>query len=391
MERIASRLGDRNISINVNDPDLQDRKWQLDSNIRRNIVDITGYEFLPVGEEQDPDDPKPIFELPQIGITGLHPIGSGDIYYYHGNHLGSTAFVTDQTQTIVQGFLYAPFGEITNEYNNSFGSSVLPKYSFNAKELDEETGFYYYEARYYAPPMFTSRDRLFEKYPFMSPYGYCMNNPIKYIDPSGDSVIITGDDEKMINKAMRQLARQSSNLKFMRNSATGGISVTGEAKTEKEVYMKNIIQSNDVIVIVNVQDNPIINYNGKKYKMTEGGGAHMGVSHIYEYDNKEQLIRTIAEATHFVNITRFLEADGNGELLWHEIAEGFECGIITLNNGVPNSIYGNKDNKVYTEAHEKVNLIFCGEVESYDYYYSGGIFSRSYYYINRDKCKCIGQ
>ena len=59
-ERIASRLGNQNLPINVNDPELQDRKDQLDSNIRRNIADITGYEFLPVGEEQDPDDPKHI-------------------------------------------------------------------------------------------------------------------------------------------------------------------------------------------------------------------------------------------------------------------------------------------------------------------------------------------
>jgi RHS repeat-associated protein len=57
---------------------------------------------------------------------------------------------------------------------------------FNAKELDEESGMYYYEARYYAPPTFISRDPLFEKYPFMSPYAYCANNPVKYIDPDGN-------------------------------------------------------------------------------------------------------------------------------------------------------------------------------------------------------------
>ena len=38
-------------------------------------------------------------------------------------------------------------------------------YAFNAKELDEENGMYYYSARYYAPPTFISRDPLFEKYP----------------------------------------------------------------------------------------------------------------------------------------------------------------------------------------------------------------------------------
>ena len=61
----------------------------------------------------------------------------------------------------------------------------LPKYSFNAKELDEETGFYYYEARYYKPPVFTSRDPMMEQKPWLSPYHYCSNNPVGRIDPSG--------------------------------------------------------------------------------------------------------------------------------------------------------------------------------------------------------------
>jgi RHS repeat-associated protein len=56
---------------------------------------------------------------------------------------------------------------------------------FNAKELDEENGMYYYGARYYAPPMFISKDPLFEKKPWMSPYSYCRNNPMNRIDPTG--------------------------------------------------------------------------------------------------------------------------------------------------------------------------------------------------------------
>ena len=60
-----------------------------------------------------------------------------DIFYYHTNHLGSTAYVTDHKQNITQGFLYAPFGEITTEYAPMWQNGTLPKYSFNAKELDE--------------------------------------------------------------------------------------------------------------------------------------------------------------------------------------------------------------------------------------------------------------
>ena len=98
---------------------------------------------------------------------------------------GSTAFVTDANATITQGFLYAPFGEIVSEYQGIAPNSALPNYTFNAKELDEETGMYYYEARYMAPPTFISRDPLFEQKPWLSPYHYCSNNPVGRVDPTG--------------------------------------------------------------------------------------------------------------------------------------------------------------------------------------------------------------
>ena len=86
--------------------------------------------------------------------------------------------------SLTQGFVYAPFGEITTEFNASFGNGIIPNYTFNAKELDEETGMYYYEARYYQPPVFVSRDAMFEKYFWMSPYHYCSNNPMNKVDPT---------------------------------------------------------------------------------------------------------------------------------------------------------------------------------------------------------------
>ncbi|MBP5412952.1 MAG: RHS repeat-associated core domain-containing protein, partial [Bacteroidales bacterium] len=166
-------------------------------------------------------------ETPSVEITSLHPNNAtSNIYYYHTNHLGSTAYVTDNNATITQGFLYAPFGEITTEYNATFGNDIIPKYSFNAKELDEETGMYYYEARYYKPPVFTSRDAMFEKYFWMTPYAYCANNPVKYVDPSGrdfDPVVdeknktitikatycTTNADKKRLKKALKMWNNQS--------------------------------------------------------------------------------------------------------------------------------------------------------------------------------------
>ena len=117
--------------------------------------------------------------------TTYYSMRDKGFFYYHPNHLSSTMYVTDVQQSVVQSFLYAPYGEIISEYNTHVMGEAFPKYSFNAKELDEETGMYYYEARYYAPPVFTSRDPLFEKYFWITPYAYCANNPVKYVDPTG--------------------------------------------------------------------------------------------------------------------------------------------------------------------------------------------------------------
>ena len=65
--------------------------------------------------------------------------------------------------------------------------------SSTGKERDSETGFSYFGARYYDSDILTgwlSVDPLADKYPSLSPYNYCALNPIKVIDPNGDSCAI---------------------------------------------------------------------------------------------------------------------------------------------------------------------------------------------------------
>ena len=58
---------------------------------------------------------------------------------------------------------------------------------FNGKELDEETGLYYFGARYYNPKyvLWYGTDPLQEKYPWVSSYCYTMGNPVIYYDEDG--------------------------------------------------------------------------------------------------------------------------------------------------------------------------------------------------------------
>jgi RHS repeat-associated protein len=107
-----------------------------------------------------------------------------NIRLYHVDHLGSTSLVTDIDGEITQHVAYIPYGEIFVEQRN--GSWNTP-YLFNAKELDEETGLYYYGARYLDPThaAWLSVDPLFEKYVGMTPYGYCAGNPVKMVAQMG--------------------------------------------------------------------------------------------------------------------------------------------------------------------------------------------------------------
>ena len=105
-------------------------------------------------------------------------------FYYHPDHLGSSSYITNLDGEVAQHIEYVPFGEVfIEERNNTWNTPYL----FNAKEFDEETGMYYYGARYYEPrlSLWMSTDPMQEKYSNISTYCYVSNNPIKYIDIVG--------------------------------------------------------------------------------------------------------------------------------------------------------------------------------------------------------------
>ncbi len=93
---------------------------------------------------------------------------------------------------------YFAFGEtFIEEHKNSHNSP----YKFNGKELDEESGLYYYGARYYDSriSIWASVDPLVEK--TFSSYGYCNLNPVNLIDPTGmSSEDPPSDKQKALSK-----------------------------------------------------------------------------------------------------------------------------------------------------------------------------------------------
>jgi RHS repeat-associated protein len=107
-------------------------------------------------------------------------------FYYHPDHLGNSAFITDASGEVYQHLEYFPFGEtFIGEHSNQQRTPYL----YNGKELDDETGLYYYGGRYYDPvtSIWENVDPSWDLPTEIStsPYAYVQDNPITYVDPDG--------------------------------------------------------------------------------------------------------------------------------------------------------------------------------------------------------------
>ena len=85
------------------------------------------------------------------------------------------------------------------------GGDYATRYKFNGKELDPQTGYYYFGARYYDPVVsrWLSIDPLAERYPGFSPYNYTANNPVMLVDPDGRK--FTNNAWKWVNKLINYM------------------------------------------------------------------------------------------------------------------------------------------------------------------------------------------
>ena len=109
-------------------------------------------------------------------------ISNNNIYYYHNDHLGTPKVITDESQTVVWQASHLPFG-LANITTNTIENNIR----FPGQYFDVETNLHYNYFRDYDP----SIGRYIQSDPIglnggINTYGYAYQNPIRYIDPTGE-------------------------------------------------------------------------------------------------------------------------------------------------------------------------------------------------------------
>jgi|GEM_PF-4255439 len=154
-----------------------DRLYQLQIGVYKDC--ITKHIF--VGET------RIVSKITYEDLVNNAEVEQSNTYFYHPDHLGSSNIITDNNGYEYEHLEYTPYGETWFEESQE---PMLNKiaYKFTGKELDTETGLYYFGARYYDPKTsrWISADPIYDGVrDGLSIYMYCRNNPIIYHDPNG--------------------------------------------------------------------------------------------------------------------------------------------------------------------------------------------------------------
>ena len=128
-------------------------------------------------------------------------------------------------------------------------------HTFSAKERDPETGLSYFGSRYYSSDLsiWLSVDPMSDKYPSLSPYVYCADNPVRLVDPNGEEIYVgdfiynngklyskDGKEFVPINNSFEEKALQSLNT--LRGTKKGNELMTPfEGNTGKDVRIIDAI------------------------------------------------------------------------------------------------------------------------------------------------------
>ena len=254
--------------------------------------------------------------LTEEGYVNL--TGTQQYHYYLKDHQGNNRAVINQGGTVEETSHYYPFGGVFASTGN-----VQP-YKYNGKEYDNKKGlnWYDYGARHYDPVLgrFTTVDPLAEKYYPISSYVYCLNNPIKYLDPSGG---------KVVDPTGKQITYKNGNWS---SNATAEVKKVGEAMMRNNVGEEQFLKmmSMEHPISIGIQDktprfgllgvSKVTTSNGKieKVEITLYNDAIEDITNIVNCSTKGEIVERYRNNMSAEQLQKITSDDVLGATATHE-------------------------------------------------------------------------
>jgi RHS repeat-associated protein len=197
--------------------------------------------------------------------------GGNIVYYYHFDGQASVAALSDVNNVIVERYSYDVFGAPTIYDVNSSEisqSAIGNPYMFTARRADDETALYYYRARYYAFDI----GRFLQTDPIgysdgLNLYVYCLNNPIRFKDPTG-LISELGPIEKV---------QDNINRKYVFNKVKKAkLTIKTNDGKRRVITVASASQFQNVLRNINVSGNKIVEFRYVGHGFGGGIGLSLG-------------------------------------------------------------------------------------------------------------------
>ena len=293
-------------------------------------------------DPSNPDDPQAGYGYIPNDTT------KEETFFYHSDHLGSTSYITDDKANITQYDAYLPYGELLVDEHSS--SEDLP-YKFNGKQFDEETGLYYYGARYMDPKisMWLGIDPLMEKYPNVTGYCYTMDNPIKFIDPNGKETYVIKNKTGTYT-VVGGILNNNRGIYIASKDKSGKYTIKGEmigiSTSTTTFYNTDANKGKGGWAIgaqINPNDKSGINFLNKIVSSNVTLGDYMNnarTNHPYDFKVTNGGDKVISNTQTYIYRGVPIGKDGFGYILYSSGRDigNMAAGIVAAKNGIPWSI-----------------------------------------------------
>ena len=227
--------------------------------------------------------------------------GDGKKFFYHNDHEGSALVVTDENGNKVVDRDFAPFGE---KIKTSDREELYPNETedgFTGKEFDEETGLYYFNARFYDLEIgrFISEDSVADD---PNLYLYCGNNPVNFMDPTGHWKIPFATGLNMFSATLNAFATIDPNAKEAAGVLNMFLSTFSSLQNIKRFFQGNHTETEERTFTAEETGIPGVSYKEKvtiTYKGTKPVGGEVVQTFVNEKGDLVEITTSISSKDGF--------------------------------------------------------------------------------------------